>query len=455
MDKKTFAAVLVGRVRALVLLSLLLFTLSLFLLIVRPATDNAARAQMGLMAQQVDARLQRLLQGVETRLRTGRDFALATRLSPHTLAEFNAFFQAQLAHNAELSAAFLADDTGRELILFREADGSWRNRISDPVNLGATSFWVSWNAQRQPVSAEARTVEGPQAYDARKRPWYQGAMALADERQIYWTAPYAFFTLKEPGVTAALRFTGADGRRYVLGLDVRLLDLSRFTSSLVLGQTGVAAIVNERGELLALPRAEQLKDDAALAAAVLKTPQAAGLPLVAQGVAQWQADGRPGGELDGYWQGVSRWHSLFVPAKLGATPVWLAVFAARSEFIPAGWQELGAMGLIVLLALVGGTMMAVLLAKEFARPLQALTKESERVGRMELERPFNQSLVWSPVAEISTLAQTLDTMRERLLQALPGHRDRGGAADFTHADHSPYDALHDDPNEPRPQRTAV
>lgn len=449
MDKKTFAAVLVGRVRALILVSLLLFTATLFLLIVRPAVDNSARAQMGLMAQQVEARLERLLQGVETRLRTGRDFALASQLSADTLPEFNAFFQAQLANNAELSAVFLADDAGREVILFREPDGGWRNRVSDPENLGKTSFWIRWNAQRQPVGAEA--LEQP--YDARTRPWHKGALALADERQVFWTAPYEFFTLKEPGITASLRFTGADGRRYVLGMDVRLLDLSRFTSGLALGQTGVAAIVNDKGELVALPRSEQLQGDAALKAAVLKTPQAAGLALVDKGVSQWQADGRPGGQLAGYWQGLTQWQSLFVPAKLSATPVWLAVFAARSEFVPVGWKELGAVLLIVLLALVGGSFMAVKLAKEFARPLQALTKESERVGRMELERPFNQSLVWSPVAEISALAQTLETMRAKLLEALPARRGRHidpGA----HPDDSPYDAP-DDAAGSRPQRTAV
>jgi two-component system sensor histidine kinase/response regulator len=47
-------------------------------------------------------------------------------------------------------------------------------------------------------------------YDARERPWFKGAMALPDDR-VFWTEPYIFFTTKEPGITAAMRWTGADG----------------------------------------------------------------------------------------------------------------------------------------------------------------------------------------------------------------------------------------------------
>jgi hypothetical protein len=56
-------------------------------------------------------------------------------------------------------------------------------------------------------------------YDPRRRPWLRGALALENDGAIHWTAPYTFFTTKEPGITASLRWTGKDGKRYVLAFD--------------------------------------------------------------------------------------------------------------------------------------------------------------------------------------------------------------------------------------------
>ena len=186
LNKKTFAAILVAKTRALMLASLALFALACYLLVLRPAEDDLARAQMGLVSEQVEARLQRLLQGIETTLRSGKDYLQNGGIDADSLARFNDFFFAIMANNPDISSVFLADDSGREIILFHLPDGKWVNRISDPENLGQTTFWITWSAQRVLETAEAREL----AYDARTRPWYTGALALKDDSAVHWTAPY-------------------------------------------------------------------------------------------------------------------------------------------------------------------------------------------------------------------------------------------------------------------------
>jgi two-component system sensor histidine kinase/response regulator len=413
IHSKTFASILVTRTRGLMLASLAVFALACWWLVLRPAVDDLAQAQMGLLSEQVAARVQRLLQGVEARLRTGKDVARHAALDADHLARFNGLFMAIMDNNPEISSVFLADENGREIILFHQPDGQWRNRISDPEQLGRATFWLTWNAQRELTGAELRELD----YDARTRPWFKGALALKRDDDVFWTEPYVFFTAQEPGLSASVRWRDADGHLYVLGQDVRLLDLSRFTAGLRVGPSGVAAIFNDKGELVALPRDARFSDDAALKAAALKTPAAAELGLPAAGYAAWAADGKPANRVDSFWHERGRWYSLFTPTQLGGVKLWLAVFADRGEFSPLGWRELGALAVIAIVALLWGTLVAVRIAKEFARPLLGLSKESERMGRLDLEQPFNQSLVYSSVKEIATLAQAMDTLRASLLAA--------------------------------------
>ena len=96
-------------------------------------------------------------------------------------------------------------------------------------------------------------------YDPRTRPWFKG---VAEVKGLYWTDVYPFFTDQAAGITGALPFLDADGElRAVIGADVKLENLSRFLSELVIGETGLAFIVDDEGRVIAHPRAELLKVD--------------------------------------------------------------------------------------------------------------------------------------------------------------------------------------------------
>ena len=95
-----------------------------------------------------------------------------------------------------------------------------------------------------------RTTNPQDDFDPRQRVWYQGALKTED---VYWSAPYIFFTTQAPGITAAIRFKQSGSVDRVFGVDITLEALSGFLAALQIGRTGRAAIVDSAGNVIAAP----------------------------------------------------------------------------------------------------------------------------------------------------------------------------------------------------------
>ncbi len=401
---------LILRIGLLILVSLAVFAAASHRLILLPTAGSLAEAQMGLVSEQLEARVARLLQTVEATLRSSRGWGMNGDLDHSQLPRFNEFFFPVIANHGEINSVIFADETGREILLLRTDEGKWLNRISNPAEWGRRTYWLTWNAERQLESVELRELD----YDARQRPWFIGAMRLADDGHLHWTEPYVFFTSRQPGITAAGRWTAKDGRRFVIAHDVHLYDLSAFTATLQAGRRGKAALFQEDGRLVALPRDESIASPDAIRASVLKTPAELGLMEVAEGLRAWQADGRAERRMNRYRLGDTRWFSLFRPVQAGDRAFWLGVFAAEEDFLPGTREDVLLLAGLALLVLLAGVVVAVRIARQFARPLSRLARESVRIGRMELEDPVR---VQAPWLEVNQLAAAQEGMRQRLQEA--------------------------------------
>src|SRR5690606_34230670 len=128
-----------------------------------------------------------------------------------------------------VTSVYVSDDTGRQVLLEHTGD-RWANRLSDVAKLGARRRQISWTEGGGP----ARDEWMPGQYDPRSRPWYIGALSLARDSDFYWSDPYIFFTTKEPGITASMKWSEAGAVR-IIAFDVKLLSLSRFISRLTIG----------------------------------------------------------------------------------------------------------------------------------------------------------------------------------------------------------------------------
>lgn len=399
--RPSFANSLILQFGLLMLLALLVFAAGSYRLIVRPTVNDLARAQMELVSEQLEARLGRLLQTVEATLRSSRGWGANGDFDHGQLTRFNDFFFPIIANQGELSSVVFAHESGREILLLLNADGTWVNRISNPLEWSTQTYWLTWNKERQIERVEMLERD----YDARQRPWFIGAMGLANDQEIFWTSPYLFYTLKEPGITASMRWRGRDGH-YVIAHDVRLSELSAYIDGLKVGQRGKTALFYKDGRVLAMP--------AKRSEAALETLDKLAVSELSEGLLTWQKNGQVARQMSAFQAMGDTWLSLFRPISVGQQQFWLGVFAPENEFFPSSQGDLVLLLLIAVASLLAGTAVAVRVASHFGRPLVRLARDSERIGRLELDCPVSTDAPWQ---EITQLAQAQEQMRQRLREA--------------------------------------
>ncbi|HEX5136188.1 MAG TPA: SpoIIE family protein phosphatase [Planctomycetota bacterium] len=390
-----------SRLVGILLLVIVVFGGAVFVLTALVAQRAVQTLSKELIARQADGvadRLESFFAPVQGTLSIGESWGKEGILDPDKPEELRTLLRPVLERFRQITAALVADDRGHEFMLLRAGD-KWSMRQTRPDEWGTRVKWADLE--------DGRWVEAWKDldYDPRRRPWYQGAVAnLGDKKRIFWTEPYTFFTTRKPGITAAAAFPTGDRVR-VVGFDVLLEDISKFTMSLGFLDEATIFVVTAKQLVVGLPRqmsdkSVEARDDALLhpvgdLGVPVLTDALAALPLGQSEAARF----RSGGET---WWGGRRSYgpdleiTVAVPERkilsgLEQTRVWLG----------------GVMALILLFAL----WRAISLARRFAKPIEKLVAESERLSRGDLEP--GQPIA-TPITELRRLADAQDRMRESL-----------------------------------------
>jgi PAS domain S-box-containing protein len=397
-------------VPAVVLLVIIGIVAGLYLLRERPLAAAQVDAMQRDATDRVVARVEGLVGQIERVLRTTRDWTRDGLISIDQPAAMNRQLIPIIQQYGMVSSIHVATDEGREVLLLKGPDG-WKNRITDVPKNGRQQRWLLWKDVRSQTGEESKE----QDYDPRKRPWFAGAMATA-ENQIHWTAPYVFQSTQDPGITAAVRWTDkSTGKQFVLAFDVLLTDLSRSTRELAYSKNGQVALLTADGKVLGLPGRGGFDSDEALKKAVLQEPGKIGLPVLAAAL-QTTANGSVRIPPSASGRNES-WLVRLERLSFGNQEFRVALLAPESDF------EVWSAGMIAgLLALIGalagaGAYFARSLAKGVTQPLGEVFDQIEATNR-ELAA---QGALTAAVAELAPKlqdARTFQTLSQTLLSGL-------------------------------------
>jgi len=379
--------------------------------------SSVSRSLIGLATSRVESELTGFFDPVRRVLRLSRRWAESGLIDPLDDASLDALFMPVLDQAAQISALNIGDARGRGFLLLRIGN-RWRNRRVNAEAWGDRIEFQEWSdeagSRREWVVEEPRDDE---RYDPRTRAWYRVALEEAGgteldaqrPERIYWTEPYAFFTSGEPGISASIRARGRDGERFVLALDVSLASLSDFTRQLEISPRGFAAIIDDRGRVLGLPKHPAFEDPGKRSRALLKRARDLGIPVIADGAATYRALGdttpgvfpfRSGGET--YWAQIR-------PFALGAEQKLQIVVGIPEEDLLGIVREQQLMfGAIALLAMLGASLMALALSRRFSDPLDRLARNSQRMEKLDL---VPAPAIESSLTEVDQLAEAQERMR--------------------------------------------
>jgi len=392
-----------------VLLLILLLSVAILVTSVL-GTRAAVQALSGTVISQaireVDAHLHGFFTPAVRGLEIVRSWGEAGLLEIAEAARLNPLFAPVLRENPQVSSLLLADDSGREHMLLH-TPMRWSNRQTRPQQWGTRSRWLEWTDAAPAASVEWKDL----GYDPRERPWYRQAVE-GTPGTVYWTVPYKFFTTKDPGITASTAFTDGTGRVHVIGFDVLLKDITRFTMGLTVLASGVVAVLTDDGRVIGLPRDPQFEEAAQRRRALLHSPQELGITVLVDAVAALRTSGATKPKPERFESGGEAWWGAIWPFQLSAGQrLSIAVMVPEHDLLGRVAELRYWILAITLLGLALAIWLTVKLARRYSDPIEALVEDSERIRRGDLAAG---APIATPIREVLHLAEAHERMRAGL-----------------------------------------
>ena len=322
------------------------------------------------------------------------------------------------------SAVFIADDRGREFLL-RSTEEGWSTREIRRDEWGNQALIQEWSREGGEPRSREETVE----YDPRSRPWYQSSVQELEaaeetgtEPGVQWTDPYLFFSTGKPGITASGALRDLASGISVVGMDIDLREISRFTSSIRLLDEGSVFVLTEDNRLIGVPRDPQGSNEILeVERMLLKRPDELGT-RAAQDASerllsseeQWEKPVRMVSEGESWWGQVHPYE--LTPAQR----LLIGVAVPEEDILGQVKTQRYWVIAITLGVLAIATWRAAQMASRYSRPIEALVDESERISTGDLEPG---PPIASRITEVRQLATAHDQMRAGLRTLLKLERD--------------------------------
>ena len=391
-----------------------------------------------------ESELQQLFAPLIREVCISRSWVQAGLVKRYDADELMKLFLPGMAQLSQCVSMMVSDTSGYEFCILRNESGGqlksgdgvqWTSRDHRPSTWGKSATWALWDEHgRQAVRQWKKntTFADGSVYDPRVREWHKesreiyralspAALEKNPKAAIYWTGVDLFFTSKTPGITASIAVEDTRGDTVVIGYDLLLRDLSIFTMGLKPTEHGKVFVFTDGGQIVGLPSSEKFRSEQVQAETILKPVDKIGIPELAVSMQHWRT--RQGNELPPFsFENAGQiWWTGFRPFHIGAQRrLWIGVIIPESDLLGNVRQTQFTTIAIGIFALVLAMVLAIVLSRNFARPLNALVQQSDRIKDLDLV-PGQQ--VASNLAEIEQLSESLEDMR-RALEEHIGERAR-------------------------------
>lgn len=408
--------------------------------------QHMSTRMMETVAEDLSVRIDRELRGSLLELVQPADMAL--RLLQHDqltgAAELEQRLQrlpairAALDGSQALSSLYAGYPDGTFFFTRRLHDGALRERFNAPQQADymvqsiadddgvRRGLYLFFDGQLELLESREQ-ADYPTRFDPRQRDWYRDAAA---DGGLLVTAPYAYFSDQQTGITLARR---APEHGVVLGADIRLHTLSEVLARQRVTPGSRLALVDSNGRLLAWDDPERpaaLLDDKGIArltaiAELARSPFRNRHDLIGQ-----LLNGEPRDKPLKAMIGNQPWlFSAIALPMADAAPQHVLMAIPEHELLASAQRQRNAGLVLTLMALLIAIPFAWKLGHQIARPLNQLADDAEAIRRFNFE---DSPLPSSRIREVATLGATMDDMRRTIRRFLELNTAVAGEPDFGH-----------------------
>ncbi|MCM2264582.1 MAG: ATP-binding protein [Desulfuromonadales bacterium] len=391
--------------------AVVLFTIAYFFFGLFPLVNRIAASHFDTTIETASGSIRETLILAENIVRIASESAGSQGFEADQPEKFNDQFSPVLKTIPQATSIVAGSTEGLGWLLLQLPGGRWHNRFTNVPERGKEQLYFEWQddrlLQRYYKSAD---------YDPRQRLWFKMAMSAPADGRTHWTAPYKFFTTGEPGITVSIRRDLPGKRSLVVGMDLKLIDISSITAGLAVGKQGYVLVLTDDGKVLGLPRKDVLSEALENRDIILKPAGDLGLEPVNVALGNWRENKNAylhPGIINVQGQ---RWLFEMHPLLLGEQTFWVAAFAPVTDFLPSIYNVGKAIAVSLALVLVLTFMAARRQARRISLPLEALATASSKIAQLDFSDNPPIKTRWQEINSL-VMAQSNMLMMLRNFQA--------------------------------------
>lgn len=180
-----------------------------------------------------------------------RELARHKVLNKQRPEEMKRYFYENLHLHSQFTGIFFGSNTGDFVHVQKDSDSKGKYYQSKVILREGRKRKVNHQLYSERFQLINDKISNSDFYDPRSRQWFQQAL---ERNRLIWTAPYIFYSSKQPGITTAMPVVSQEGETLgVVGVDISINQISEFLAQLKIGTHGKAFIINNTGEVIAYP----------------------------------------------------------------------------------------------------------------------------------------------------------------------------------------------------------
>lgn len=277
----------------------------------------------------------------------------------------------------ELSSVEIANERS-EAFLILETDSALSVRVVNRPRWGTQTLWFSLDADGTPSDPTWREVD----YDPTIRDWYTGLEDVPDGT-IQWTEPYVFFTTRDLGITASGAWEDG-GVRHAISWDVLLSTMTDFTRRVSgeLSPNARVLVTTSDGRAMALPSHPEYSDAEVVKGVFLTRVRDLAPPELAR-LGELVPDMELPASFSFSASGSTWWTGVRSYVLQPNQSLYIAVLVPDEDLLQDVSRLRRRLLLATALALAAAMGYALLLARTYSRPIEALAAQSRRIRDLD------------------------------------------------------------------------